>query len=427
MRRYAIAIRDYEFLAARTQANNPDKLQRLKFPAPYQLNKEFNDKGFIFLRYGEPDDRVTTIAESSLPNESWRYFQQGEIPELTFHFLVARVALADNWRLTPMLEDNAMLRDRLSWGTDYYRMLTAPQVEQLSIEEEFINESKVSVTEAFTHDRHTWQEKLKPLRLEYTIATFRGENAQTEMDIYYNIPLAQIQKYAGKKEQIVLDQGVILHNMKWETIKQDRCYSDLAIPEKPVDRRIMIINSFRFAVKPDSFHVALHAKAQETGLLGGFKFVYDVPDYSGNTLQLSDIELAYAIRPAKDPKFTHDKLDILVNPSARFSQLKPFHTYIEVYNLKKDNEGKTRYEITHKLKLTKSNKSAFAKFFSLFGVGKKSSISLTNMREGNNEEAIEYIALDTRSIDAGQYILTIKIRDLNSSQTAAKEKSLLLY
>ena len=427
LRRYAIAIQGYEYLASRTQATNPDRLNRLKFPAPYDLNKEFNDKGFIFLRYGEPDDRVMTIAESSLPNESWRYFQRGQIPELTFHFLVTEAALPDNWRLTPMLEDNAMLQDRVSWGTDYYRMLNAPKVEQLSIEENLIAESKESVTEGFTHDRHTWQEKIQPLSLEYSIATFRGENSETAMEIFYNIPLSQIQKVAGEKKKIVLDQGLVLHNLQWETVKRDNIFSDLVIPKNPVNPRIMIINSFRFSVKPDKFHIAMHAKPEKTPLLGGFKFDYNVQDYSGEDLALSDIELAYDIKPAKDPKFTHKDLDIMVNPSAKFSHLKPFHTYVEVYNLKKDEAGKTRYEITHKLKLTKSKKSALQKFISLFGVGKKSSISLTNRREGNDTEAIEYLALDTRAIELGQYTLTIKIRDLNSGATVAKEKALLLY
>ncbi|KAA3610568.1 MAG: hypothetical protein DWQ05_21345 [Calditrichaeota bacterium] len=427
LRRYAKAEKDFEYLGVRNHSNNPDKLNQLNFPAPYKLNKEFNDKGFVFIRHGEPDDRVITIAESSTPNDSWRYYAHGAMPELTFHFMVDKTALPDNWRLTPILTDEAMLRDRMDWDTDYYRMLNAPKVEQLSIESELIHESKISVNEAFTTDRHTWTEQIKPLALDYSISTFRDNDNKTRVEIFYGLPLQQVQKHAGGREIIFLNQGLSLHNSAWDAVKKDQLYSELLIPKNPVDPRILIINAFRFSIEPDDFHIALHAKPQQTPLLGGFKFDYKVADYSSAALMISDIHLAYNIQPAKDSKFTRKDLDILVNPTGRFSQLKPFHTYFEVYNLKKDSAGKTRFEVTHKLKLMKSKKSAIAKFFSLFGVGKKSSISLTNMREGTTTEAIEHLALAAQSVDPGQYKLTIRIQDMNSGESTSKDRNLVLY
>ncbi|MCB9504454.1 MAG: hypothetical protein H6696_21215, partial [Deferribacteres bacterium] len=427
LRRYSIAEHDFEYMGVRNQSNNPDKLHRLKFPAPYKLNKEFNDKGFIFLRHGKPDDRVRTLGESSMANESWRYFQRGERPQLTFHFMVDKTALPDNWRLTPLLEDRAMLEDRIDWGSYYHRMLTAPQVEQLSIESELVDESKAAVVEAFTTDRHTFTEDLKPLVLQYSLTTFRGDEGKTVIEVFYRVPLKQLQDEANGKQQLKLNQGISVHDRAWHEVTRDLLYSDITIPEKPVDPRIMVINSFRFSLKPDSLHFALHAKAEQTPLLGAYKFDELIPDYSSPDLHMSDIHLAYAVNPAQNPKFTRKDVDIMVNPSGYFSQEKPFYTYFEVYNLKSDGQEKTRFEVTYQLKLVKSKKSPIAKLFSLFGVGKKSSIALTNLREGDASEAAEHIALDTKSLDAGQYTLTIKIRDLNSNRTVSKTKNLVLY
>ncbi|MFQ5630914.1 MAG: GWxTD domain-containing protein, partial [bacterium] len=53
-RRLVFSEDNYEFSGFRTWVNSADKLKYLKFPATYKLNKEFNDKGLVYLRHGPP-------------------------------------------------------------------------------------------------------------------------------------------------------------------------------------------------------------------------------------------------------------------------------------------------------------------------------------------------------------------------------------
>lgn len=143
-RRLDHAEANYAHDGLRFWNNDPDKLRELSFPDVYYLNDAFNDKGLIYIRYGEPDDRIATVAgeangfrtptgdaaglhrlpkEQSLdagwvPNQSWRYHGPG----LDFHFVIDEGGGVDDWRLTPALTNYEMIQDRSAWGGVYARL-----------------------------------------------------------------------------------------------------------------------------------------------------------------------------------------------------------------------------------------------------------------------------------------------------------------
>ncbi|MFB3131616.1 MAG: tetratricopeptide repeat protein [Rhodothermales bacterium] len=145
-RRLLVAERDYAYDGFRLWYSNPDRRGDLVFPAAYALNQEFNDKGLIFIRHGEPDDREAQVggdmefrtvidntdvygtpAEYSYsagwrPNESWRYNRPRQ---MDFHFVVDEGGGANNWRLTPALTHFGMLESREHWGPPYSEMTRA--------------------------------------------------------------------------------------------------------------------------------------------------------------------------------------------------------------------------------------------------------------------------------------------------------------
>jgi GWxTD domain-containing protein len=66
---------------------------------------EFDDRGVIYLRHGEPDERAQFTEPSVPPNETWVYRRPPPTGELIFHF-VARSAVQD-WKLVGSLLDVA--------------------------------------------------------------------------------------------------------------------------------------------------------------------------------------------------------------------------------------------------------------------------------------------------------------------------------
>ncbi|MCI0495773.1 GWxTD domain-containing protein, partial [candidate division KSB1 bacterium] len=420
-RRMIYAEKYYEYDGFRSWFNNPDKLGYLEFTESYDLNEEFHDKGLIYIRHGNPSERVATVNENSPSNESWLYYQTQFNPRLTFHFLVDNNSIG-YWRLTPFISDPALLEDRLTWDNIYYQMLRATDLERLSMIQEMAEISRESVTVGLATDRHTWEKKIKSLEVPFSISTFRGKRDRTILEICYAISLSDIAKEAKKKSKILeFENGFVVHNLAWDEVekKEDR----IQVPF-PISGTESFLDVYRFEVTPDSYRFAFYARPKEGNFLGGWKYEKRVADYSSSRLGLSDIELATKIEPTtKDTKFKKNGLLVIPNPTRLFSTKTPINVYFEIYQLSQDATGKTSFAIDYTLTLLESGKKGI---LGLFRSGGKSSISTQIDREGDNEFSVEYLAIDASQVRPGEYNLEIIVTDRLTGTFAKKAKRIAL-
>lgn len=87
-RRWGIAQRLYKLQPQYHQQWDFGQIQRT-------ANSEVDDRGMVFIRHGEPDDRASFVADGVPPNESWVYHHPGE--DLIVHF--AQSLTASGWNL----------------------------------------------------------------------------------------------------------------------------------------------------------------------------------------------------------------------------------------------------------------------------------------------------------------------------------------
>lgn len=430
-RRLSYAEQHYAFDGVRSHFNSPDKLNYLAFPAAYRLNGEFNDKGLVYLRHGPPDDTAFNVSGSSLSNESWRYVKTQEFDELTFHFVVDVNATADNWRLTPILNDPAMLEARLQWGPIYHRMLTAQPNEIMSFENDMASASMKSVETGFATDRHSWNKKIEPLDTPFYVATFREASGKTRLELYYAIALSQL---ANDPKQpgttAVLEKGFALQNRAWEPVHRFDRQVRLQSSEHPQIMGGMYLDVFRCSVAPDSYQVSFYARRTDVtpNRLGGFNFKEFVKDYRSPKLMLSDLLLAFNIEPAtREDLFTRNGLRLVPNPHRNFDRQKPIALYFEIYNLALDASGKSAFTVEYTVQLLEKKKSGLGKITGVFGGGTKSKITLAAEREGESATAIETIGLDLSKAEAGEFELTVIVHDRNKKAEAKSTSKLWLY
>ena len=214
-RRLRHAEENYLFYGDRLWHNDPDKLGILDFPAVYALNEEFNDAGLIYIRHGDPDDKIrsagdeTDLFKTNTPsnrytewtpgermyftdyalNESWRYNE----PRMDFHFVVEG-SEGNNWRLIPVLPSFSMLESREHWGPPYSTIVAALRTreEQTNLGEETYDytvelenvsndsTSATSIVVSGTRDLRTFQGKVSRLDLEIEDARRDLEDVSTE-------------------------------------------------------------------------------------------------------------------------------------------------------------------------------------------------------------------------------------------------------
>ncbi|MEX0748365.1 MAG: hypothetical protein WD275_10220, partial [Rhodothermales bacterium] len=400
-RRLIYSEKNYAFDGFRFWFDNPDKAGELPFPASYALNGEFNDKGHVYIRLGEPTDRVVTVtggmtlctsairfdatafSENTcwVPNESWRYAALG----LDFHFVIDEDAVGNNWRLTPVIANLAMLEDRMEWGGPYVRMARAylnddPSSRDLDLLEGrhvMADESRGSVERGLSMDRHTWGEDVEPLQFPYVAASFRGEAGETLLMLYFAIPVS------GSGEV-----GAAVHDMEWAPIKKETRLVE-------VSPGSFAVQGIRISVPPDSYHVAIHMR--QSHMVGGYKFTVNAPDFSRGLLSASDLLLAFRI---PSPSEVH------VNPWGRFSLDQLVHVYFEIYDLTFGEGDLTDYTV--ELTLRPIRRRSFMS--RLFG---RSSDALTvrTRHQGTSSSPVETAEIDVRDVDPGRYQLTMKVTD----------------
>ena len=417
-RRLLFAEKNYVYDGFRTWFNNPDKSGYLAYTQTYGLNQEFNDKGLIYIRHGERDDWAVTLSETVPSNESWLYYKTQTTPKMIFHFVLENTT--GFWRFTPMITDPRMLEDRLQFGNIYYNLLRASQLERLAYAEEMARESREAVLNGLSTDRHTWEKKIKPLEAPFSIATFRGKQGKTILEIYYAIALSQFVGEINTKDQNVeLDKGITIHDLNWQPVEKT-----LGNVSLPVKKNESFLDIYRFEVPPDSYRIAFYVKPKNTNLLGGWKYETRVADYSKPDLSISDIQLATRIEPAvRGGKFNKNGLQVIPNPTRLFLLKAPVYIYFEIYQLTLDADGSSAFSIEYTLTHLKSNSKGL---FSLFSRG-KSSITTKIDREGKAEFSVEYIAVDVSKARSGEYELAVKVTDKLTGRTTIQTREVALH
>lgn len=395
-RRLRVAETYYLFYGYRAWYRNEYTSDERTFPATYALSSDFDDRGIIFIRHGEPDDYTTKGPTAG----SWLY----EDPLLIFHFAPTCVAGICGHTLHFSPEPVAS-----SWGGRLVGL------DPLDME----RKSHAYLTHGLTTDRHRWAEGTELMDLPYMIAAFRGEYGRTLVEIYYALPLGTLSRALDERtDTVAVEVGATLHDLAWRRVQIIRETKRLA---PSPDREALVFDRFRMDVPPDSYHVAVHGRSLQTPLLGTDQFGYRVPDFQGPGLQVSDLLLAdHIIEVETSDLLTRDDLYVQVNPLGRFSVQQPVFVYFEIYDLALTPEGQTRYGLTYTLTPQKPGGLQ-----GLLKAGDEGAISLTTQEhEGAASSPVEYVEIDVSDVAPGAYVLTVSVEDKQTGVVVERTRPL---
>ena len=469
-RRLLYAEANYVHHGERAWATDPDRVGALELPAAYHLNRKFNDKGLIYIRHGEPADRITTLSgdmdfrtasfdienlpddpsgdvtsfelrekwmpeeysweQAWQPNESWRY----EHPSFDVHFVLR--GGGGNWRLTSQLPRyKDIFEDREQWGGIYAEMalnarayesakeldiyagasgggmatrMQSALLESGELSSRFIDQNTKDVSLGLGSDRHTWPAGVEPLTMHPMLATFRGEAGLTDVSIYFALPAGQLQQ--PEMDSSIVETGFSLFNASWESMAQ----SEGRLVWSAASGGNAIVSSFEASAPADSYSVAVYALQEATMRRGGYKAVLQMPDYSANTLLMSDIILAHNVQSASaEPPTSRKSLTLIPNPTSVFATSEPLHLVFELYNLVYGENDETDYSIRIQLNALKKK---------LFGVRSKPDLTVEARLSGRRASTVEFPEVDVSAVAPGRYELVVEVRDRVTNATTRKTR-----
>ncbi len=167
---------------------------------------------------------------------------------------------------------------------------------------------------------------------------------------------------------------------------------------------------------PGSLLLALDAERDDS--LGRYRGIVALPDFSGDTLALSDVLIAGAVEARGA---TRAQAAAAALPSLTLSHEQPFVVYLEVYGLEA-RAGLQRFEITYEFE---QQRGWLAR---LLGGQRRIALQFerTVVAEGDGV-TIEAVGVDAGQLDPGSYRLRVTVRDLlGGGQGSSREVELEL-
>ncbi len=455
-RRLVVAERDFEFFGSRKRPMGdvvtatdvvPAYEMDIDVPSWYYDVHGLNDKGLIYVRYGEPDQKLWTQPVFAPPpdpgvplNTSWRYAAE----KLDFHFVNPHTGGEPYaYYLVASLGECRMAADRAQWGGFYQQLAphmragdprkpiggsdpcdgdadprsvfdAAEAVDKLS------DAGREAINRGLATDRHTWSTmEVESFDFPFDVVTFRGNEGRTDVSVYFALPVGW---FSGKvsSDELPVAVGFAMHDMNWQAVARESAVRRYPISEEAAKAAFEEIH---LSVRPDSYRVSIHADLLDEPPLGGYKMGLRIPDYTRLEAMMSDVVLAYDVRPkAGHVPSSRSSLQITANPFHRSALDQSLHVYFELYNLTLDQDDRARYRVRYALEPTKKEGGVFG----LFG-RKQPGLSVSASFEDDTPSPIVYSEIDVGELSVGEYEFTVHVTDETSGKELARRVRVELY
>ena len=437
IRRKLYADKYYRFDGFRTTVNNPDKLHYLEFPAVFELNNKYNDKGLIYIRHGQPDDTATELHGDGGPlpassnvagiiqNESWLYYASGNEPKMIFHFVIDKNATGNNWRLISTITP-AMVDSRLNWDPIFNRMkMVESQVEFIGLQHEMGVQSREYVYRGLSTDRHSWRKNVEPIQFPFYVCTFRDTEELSRFELYYTLKFRDIWSNnddISETEHVTVNCGI--YDQSWNEIDHGEKIIPAQRIKSATDSAGYWLDQFIFRVTPGRYRVSIAANVIPKNKIGGYKFNSGVSSYLGEKLTMSSIVLATDIKETGQvDAFYKNGLCVIPNPYLSFDKKDLLHIYYEIYNMPFTPGRNTEFNVEYNFQLLeKKKRNVFSRVTGIFSRNKPLTANKIE-RYAKQEFSVEYLALDLSKNEPGLYELeVITTVPVNNEQFSRKIK-----
>ena len=272
-----------------------------------------------------------------------------------------------------------------------------------------------------------------PIDFYYYPADFKGPKSTTRLEVYYGLPASEVVRLNvdEKTDLILLDRGVAFFDSLWNEVH--RKVDQMAF-KAPTDQQVadgaFIPGVMPVDLPPGTYHMALQVRDVVSGKSQVYQQAVILEDYHKTSrLLVSDIELAFATEPTDEPPGDYVKNGLKVIPmsSLAFRSEQNAFVYFEIYNLKQDAFGQTRYRVEYTLR-SQRERALPAKI--LHGLGrifrlseKDQEIVIAYDQAGNRSDEVAYVELDLTETQEGGQQVRVAVTDLLADDRATKEIS----
>ena len=309
-------------------------------------------------------------------------------------------------------------------------------------------------------------------RIPYHVASFKdGDSLRVELA--YALPKYNVSA-SEADSGFVLENGVFLFDKDWDEVYRKRSDLNLRWPELTASgypvadslRNSHLVFQLAFRVAPGTYHLVGEVRDRDQGSIGTFREERGFATVD-SSLAMSDLLLATQIEtgPTFPEKRSH--LNVVANPLRTYHRSEPAFIYLEAYNLKRDEYGRTAYEISYRIGRPGDEEIDPYLFMAqrLPGDGEASNVAQVNVTrnerlevtdvtevrepeddeqarrikdmarskegaettvtsryEGSREDDFTYLQIDLGHVPVNVHRLSVRVKDMKTGQTATREE-----
>jgi hypothetical protein len=370
--------------------------------------RPLDDRGAFFLRHGEPEDRAGIGTDEC---GFWHY-DRDELPEGGFavNFSAGRGAFFGNDCTFSTVPSTGKGLQHFAPGVGGLAPWDAPRVQ---------NETRDQAALGLSTDSYAYELE-HPLPLEADPATFSFFRDDTDLAVYFSIPLTEIQV---REQRTRYRKGLILYDAAWNEITRWSEETDAVltrIPQDDGDAAWYLVDLFRVRIRPGTYRYALRVDDLQGEGVGVRKGTLRVPRYSATGLAVSDLVLSAGIvESGRVNRFQRYGRTILPLPPRRFRHDQPLYMYFETYNLQRDDADQLAFRVDYTVRADRLDRNAVERFFGglkgLVGIREEpTAVTLSFERtipHPGRGVWPEHLSFDTSALPPGDYTLEVEVTD----------------
>ncbi len=433
--RLMYAEKNYRFDGFRLSIYDANKLDLIRHPPWYYLNDDFNDMGYIYIRFGKPDEVSTTLQGLSntppdisgvlpsigQPNMAWLYRQTQRHPRMVFYFMIDKDAPPGYWTLVPMILDPYVLNDLVTWDPRYHNVNPLYRDTWNKLVTEGVKTAELGLAT----DNFKWPKEIKPLDAKIVVNQFRADEHSNLFSLDYAVPLDELSAGLNDKDSLSLKVDVSVYDSTMNLLMKKDDNFKLTSSNKHIYKSLFI-NGNKLFLKRQKYIISMDIRVPSENRLFGYYFNYDLSNFN-DSLSCSSLEQAFKITPNNNPdERDRDNITILPNPTLKFDKSENVYTYYEIYNLSYDNNGRTNYSVNFDIRRKDNSKSIWDFFTGLFGKSDVYNISIMNNYNGNTKNVSNYLAFNISELKSGNYEMILTIKDNVSNKNTSTSSDLIV-
>ena len=398
------------------------------------------------MKYGPPDDKYTAqmLGQGVKDNESWSY-EKSVGQGLTFDFVKRGTSfylVNDLGAAAPTgagLEGQmAVMRELYIERADFTESYNRFGIEisgQSGNVREVLSRFQ-NVMSAFHSERNNAEREApaesfryepvgRRLPFVYNLSQFRGDDGRSRVEVYLGVSNQQL-KYLETR-------GGVATSLKLRTVLQDSNFVDMhdqnrefALHANSIEevQGTLFLHQENYHLSPGEHLLAIQVENTQGRSQGSYRNEFVARNFQGDSLMISDIQLASDITSSNSPgKFVKKNLKVNPYPYTVIRRKRPIFIYVEIYNLKFNASGQTAYTVSHQVDMLNFQRSFFSKTFGaigrLFKKRKEMGISTSYQQLKTESEISEYLSLDMGKLPVGTAELTIWVQDNTSGETTS--------